>query len=68
MSINLRNLATNPTVEYLGDGVYATFDGYQIWLHVSNGLRITNQVALEPTVFDALRHYENNLQTKPEAD
>jgi hypothetical protein len=32
--------------EYMGDGVYATFDGYQIWLHTmrENGW---HRVALE---------------------
>ena len=42
--------------EYLGDGVYASFDGYQVWLTVGNHL---NQpvVALEPKVLERLNKY-----------
>lgn len=42
----------NPILEelhkdvYLGDGVYAYHDGFQIWLHTQQGMRI----ALEPVV------------------
>lgn len=46
-----------PSVEdrYLGDGVYASFDGYQIWLAVDDA---TNKlVAIEPSVFNALTDY-----------
>lgn len=40
---------------YLGDAVYASFDGYQIWLRTGDG---SNQrIALEPAVLDALRVY-----------
>ena len=42
---------------YLGDGVYASFDGYQIWLETSNGYAITNRIALEPKVVVALLSY-----------
>lgn len=38
---------------YLGDGVYASFDGYQIWLDL-RGQDSTTRIALEPQVFDAL--------------
>lgn len=41
-------------VVYIGDAVYASFDGYQIWLHTTNGITITNNIALEPAVWDAL--------------
>jgi len=46
--------------EYLGDGVYASFDGYHIWLrtgsHDSPG-----RIALEPAVFAALVRYERRV-------
>ena len=42
---------TNQT--YLGDGVYAEFDGYQIWLTLLSGERI----ALEPHVIDSFIRY-----------
>jgi hypothetical protein len=35
---------------YLGDGVYAEFDGWQIWLYTHDGYQRTNEVALEPHV------------------
>ncbi len=44
---------------YLGDGVYASFDGYQIWL-AANDHR-NKVVALEPSVFGALLRYERDL-------
>ena len=46
--------------EYLGDGVYASFDGYQIWLRTprENG---DHTIALEPEVLRALKEYVNRL-------
>jgi hypothetical protein len=45
--------------EYLGDGVYASFDGYQICLAANHH---TNKVvALEPEVFEALIRYKKRL-------
>jgi hypothetical protein len=47
---------------YLGDGVYASFDGYQIWLHV--GAHTASPVAaLEPAVLDALNAYAKQVLT-----
>jgi hypothetical protein len=42
---------------YLGDGLLASFDGYQFWLRASDGIRITNEVALEPSVLDAFQDF-----------
>lgn len=42
---------------YLGDGVYASFDGYQIWLRVDDGSRI----ALEPGVYASLVAYRDKI-------
>ena len=41
---------------YLGDGVYAEYDGFQVWLKVE-GFNADNRIAIEPTVFDALCRY-----------
>jgi acyl-CoA thioesterase FadM len=47
---------------YLGDGVYASFDGYQVWLAVDNH---TNKVvAIEPQVWEALKRYMENLNVQ----
>lgn len=42
--------------EYLGDGVYATHDGYMIALKVQRGERVET-VYLEPAVLAALNEY-----------
>ena len=52
---------TNPNAEYLGDGVYADFDGYQIWLH-ANEYPSRSAIAIEPGVFEALVRYKEGLQ------
>lgn len=44
---------------YLGDGVYASFDGYQIWLAANH--HENRVVALEPNVFGALIEYKDDL-------
>jgi hypothetical protein len=44
---------------YLGDGVYASFDGYQIWLAVNH--HENKQVALDPKVMEALLEYANRV-------
>jgi len=49
---------------YLGDGVYASFDGYQIWLAVNH--HENNVVALEPQVFTRLCQYVEMLKEKSE--
>lgn len=43
--------------EYLGDGLYADFDGYQIILAANNGIRDTNVVYLEPVVLNRFYKY-----------
>jgi hypothetical protein len=44
---------------YLGDGVYASFDGFQIWLAVNRP--DNKQVALEPQVLQALMTYVSRV-------
>ncbi len=41
---------------YLGDGLYATFDGYQFWL-IANDPSSSKRVALEPGVFESFLQY-----------
>ena len=49
--------------EYLGDGVYASFDGYQIWLRTEReaGWHV---IALEPPVWTALEGYMRRLRER----
>lgn len=45
---------------YLGDAVYASFDGYHIWLHL-NDHRAPRLIALEPAVYQSLRQYAKRI-------
>jgi hypothetical protein len=47
---------------YLGDGVYVSFDGYQIWLAVNH--HENKVVALDPDVFTRLCEYVVFLEEK----
>ena len=46
--------------EYIGDAVYASFDGYHIWLTTGDGN--DQRIALEPDVLRALVEYEKRLR------
>jgi len=49
--------------EHLGDGVYALWDGYGIWLHANDHLLPTDMVYLEPEVMKALTRFrDRNLE------
>lgn len=50
----------NPDGKYLGDGVYASYDGYQIWLRTprEGGW---HEIALEPPVLEALDEYRARI-------
>jgi len=45
--------------EHLGDGVYASFDGWHIWLAANHHLN--KVIALEPAVFDRLVDYRKRI-------
>lgn len=47
---------------YLGDGLYAEFDGYQVELYASNGISRTNRVFLEPGVLASFLGYVSELR------
>lgn len=57
--VNQTNKPWIPKKVYLGDSVYATFDGYHIVLTTENGLPYdpSNTIALDPRVCDALSRY-----------
>lgn len=52
---------------YLGDGVYASFDGYQIWLD-TRAQEPVNRIALEPAAYSALLKYVEHLRRKAVAE
>ena len=50
------------TKTYLGDGVYAWFDGFHIWLSTTPGGYSNDTIALEPAVWAALVKYAASLK------
>jgi hypothetical protein len=42
---------------YLGDGCFASFDGWSIWLRTQRDDGVDHLVALDPQVFWKLRDY-----------
>lgn len=46
---------------YLGDSVYADNDGWMIRLTTNNGLGASNEIFLEPDVFQALKEYAQTV-------
>jgi hypothetical protein len=57
-------IAGHQTKDYLGDSVYADFDGYHIVLTTENGYHDDprNQIAMEPQVLSALDRYRARLK------
>ena len=52
---------------YLGDGLYASFDGFQIWLRAPRSGE-DHLIALEPSVLKALDEYANTLRNQRKSD
>ena len=50
--------------QYLGDGVYADYDGYMLILTTEDGENILNTIYLEPEVYVALVRYVEYLRQK----
>ena len=53
--------------DYLGDGVYASFDGYYIVLDL-RAQDSTTRIALEPQVLEALDRYRARVRRRAGAD
>ena len=53
--------------EYLGDGVYAIFDGRGIWLHANDMKAPTDKVYLEPSVLESLFGFAGRFYNVPGA-
>jgi hypothetical protein len=49
---------------YLGDGLYAEYDGWQIRIYASNGVRVTNEVYLEPSVLQSFLSYIKTIRER----
>lgn len=46
---------------YLGDSVYAEFDGFALVIYLNNGDGPFNRIVLEPEVFAALHEFVNEI-------
>jgi hypothetical protein len=52
-----------PPERYIGDGVYASFDGFQIWLRAERDGRI-HRIAIEPEVWTRLNTYVEDVKAE----
>ena len=61
MSFNQKKLSQRKFLlkQYIGDSVWADFDGYRIVLTTENGIpsRPSNKIAIEPSILKALNRY-----------
>ena len=48
---------------YLGDSVYAQFNGYEIILTTENGISVTNTIVLEPEVASAFEAFISEVKS-----
>lgn len=48
--------------QYLGDSVYAEFDGFAVTLTTENGLGPDNTIIIEPDVLHALNDYVTRMK------
>jgi hypothetical protein len=46
---------------YLGDGLYADYDGFQVEVYASNSIKATNRVFFDPEVLTAFISYVKKL-------
>lgn len=52
----------NRCKEYLGDGVYAAWTGYDVVLTTEDGIKASNTIILEPQVVRALENFLSRLR------
>lgn len=57
-------MSDDKKTEYLGDGVYALFDGDGIWLHANDHENPTDRIFLEPKVFENLKKFEEKISNR----
>lgn len=59
-----RPITNGPHKRYLGDGAYVDYDGYSLVLTAENGIEVTDEVVLEPVVYQQLLVYVGMLNEK----
>jgi hypothetical protein len=60
-----RKKTMNKHDEYLGDGVYASYDGLYVWLYL-RGQDNTTRIGLDTSVLKMLDRYRKRLAQLPE--
>lgn len=50
--------------EYIGDAVYAGYDGYGVWLYANDKDDPTDKIYLEPSVMRQLLWFRDKCQTQ----
>jgi len=51
-------------IDYLGDGVYAAYDGYSIRLRANDYRNADSEIYLEPQVIDALLRFKERMEAE----
>jgi len=51
--------------DYMGDSVYADFDGFAIILTTENGSGPSNVIVLEPEVLEAIIRFAQRMTGRP---
>ena len=46
-----------PNKRYIGDGVYAGHDGYQLILETQDGIRVTNRIGVDDNALEGIKRY-----------
>jgi hypothetical protein len=52
------------TRTYLGDGVYAAFDGFSIYLRINDHRDDSHEICLEPEVLTALNNFNARMHPR----
>lgn len=47
--------------QYIGDGVYVEYDGFNLILTTEDGISSTSMIYLAPAVYDALTTYVSKI-------
>jgi hypothetical protein len=52
----------DPIEDYLGDGVYARWDGYGVWLLANDPLIPSDRIYIEPEVWTAMQRFMGRVK------
>jgi hypothetical protein len=64
MALDVGVKQSDPGPTFLGDGLYAQFDGWQIELYATDGTRKTNSVFLELSVLEQFLQFVQQLRSR----